>query len=261
MTLVLAGLFMPASVVGPVGWTLALLGLAASAAAAFGKVMLERSAVRRLEAIKNNLPCFAHRCSRPKTIATRWMPSCPPARPVPSIVGCKRRKRTWPPWKSLRRWRCAAARRGRRQRCVRRRSDEARQSLKTAQRRLREAVLAAGLPQRITSKQVQQLFARGDRLAEMEHPAAERREELVQRRRELEAISTRIVQLAAEVGLEDKESGVRGQGSEAHPISILQSLSEAVQRQEAAIARVMKFTVECGEFARPSPNIKRRSVG
>ena len=164
------------------------------------------------------------------------MPSCPPARPVPSIVGCKRRKRTWPPWKKLA---PLEARRGAARQeaeAARRRSDEARQSLKTAQRRWREAVLAAGLPQRITSKQVQQLFVRGDRLAEMEHPAAERREELCSGGESWRRYRRGSCSLRLKWGWRTKESGVRGQGSGTDPISILKSLADAAQRQEAAIA-------------------------
>ena len=78
VTLVLAGLFMPASVVGPVGWALALLGLAASAAAAFGKVMLERSAVRRLEACQKQLAVLRSQVQQAKD--DREAPGCQVAR-------------------------------------------------------------------------------------------------------------------------------------------------------------------------------------
>ena len=93
--------------------------------------------------------------------------------------------------------------------------------------------MAAGLPSLDHFQQVQRFFIRGDRLTEIERCASERREELLHRRRELEAISTRIVQLAAEVG--EEGSGFRVQGSGTDPIEIFKSLADAAKRQEAAI--------------------------
>ena len=55
VVLVLAGLFMPASITGSLGWALALLGLAGSGAAGLGKIILERSNARQLEACQKQI--------------------------------------------------------------------------------------------------------------------------------------------------------------------------------------------------------------
>ena len=53
--LVLAGLLMPTSVTGSLGWALATLGLAGTGAAAVGKVLLERSNSRQLDGCQKQL--------------------------------------------------------------------------------------------------------------------------------------------------------------------------------------------------------------
>ena len=55
VVLFLTGLFLPASLVGPVGGAMAVLGLAGCGAAGLGKVLLERSNARQLEACQNQL--------------------------------------------------------------------------------------------------------------------------------------------------------------------------------------------------------------
>ena len=53
--LILVAVFRPGSIAGTLGWALAVLGLAGAAAAALGKILLERSNARQLDACQKQL--------------------------------------------------------------------------------------------------------------------------------------------------------------------------------------------------------------
>ncbi len=77
VVLILAGLFLPASIMGSMGWALAMLGLAGSGMAAGGKVLLERiqrPPARRLPKAARRAPTADSTGQR--AIATPWTPNC-----------------------------------------------------------------------------------------------------------------------------------------------------------------------------------------
>ena len=171
--LVLAGLFMPASITGSVGWALAVLGLAGSGAAAFGKVMLERSNAQQLDACQKQLGVLQLQVQQAKDdrdaldaqLAARRRADRQPAASgregsggvggVDAVGHAPQRgpaRGRTPP-------RAASA--------------EAEEELKTARRRWREALAAAGLAREDRRpKQVRRLMQRGDRIAEMQRRLA-----------------------------------------------------------------------------------------
>ena len=89
----LAGLFMPASITGSIGWALAMLGLGGSGRGRRGKVMLERSNARRLEAAQKQLVTLKSQVEQSKADRDAWMPNCRAAAGHWS-AGCRRRKGT-----------------------------------------------------------------------------------------------------------------------------------------------------------------------
>jgi uncharacterized protein YhaN len=95
--------------------------------------------------------------------------------------------------------------------------------LAAAQRRWRDALVKNGLPEGLSTKQVRELARRGDHLAQLARRLEHDREELQQRRRELDGVNERIGQLAA-------ASGASVAGS--RPTEVLRELVERLARQE-----------------------------
>ena len=230
-----------------------VLGLAGGAAAVGGKVLLERverpaaryvpQATRRA-AIAGRAGEERPRCPR-CPIAQRRRPDRHPA--------ASRREGTCRAWKSLRRWRPASGAARQEADAATRRSGQSEEAYKAARRRWREALSAAGLPEQINVKQARRLVERGDWLAKTQLRLTERQEELARRRRELDSLTARIVQLATDAGVSlgsEEGPGFRVQGSGVEnpkseirnpkspdPIKLLGVLSEAAGRQKEAVAR------------------------
>ncbi|MEE9603129.1 MAG: hypothetical protein V3V75_07480, partial [Thermoguttaceae bacterium] len=104
------------------------------------------------------------------------------------------------------------------------RAEDARRDLSVARRGWSEALLAIGLPPKLSPKQVKQLATRCDQVADLKRRLGRNREELDHRRRELDSLLGRISQLAADAGLE-----VQGMT----PLEQLGRLVEALDEQEA----------------------------
>ncbi len=227
VTLLFAGLFMPTSLTGSVGWALAVLGLAGTSAAIIGKVMLERSHTRQLDACQKQLSVLQLQIQQAKEdrdglnaqlvagggsttvrldVAEKELSSLEELSPLESR-------------------RAAASQEAE---AASRRADEAKDQLRTARRRWRDALMAAGLPEQLSPRQVWRLAEHGDKIAEMQRAAAQRREEMLRRQSELDSLTNRIAQLAADSGV------LPGAGG---PIERLRQLAEAAARQEADSAR------------------------
>ena len=187
----------------------------------------------------SNSACSSRRSSKPRAIATRSTPNCPAAA-ARSPAGCKRPRRNWRPSRSLPRWRFAAMRPGKRPTRPPAASPRPRRQYKAARRRWREALSAAGLPDRIDLKQARRLTRRGDWIAETQHRLAERQEELDRRRRELDSLAARIVQLAADAGVEGTGAGRQGETtreSEHRSVSLLVEPAPTFSRRRPAARR------------------------
>ena len=212
VVLILAGLLMPASITGSIGWTLAVLGLAGIGAAAGGKVMLERSNVHQLDACRKQLDLLRSQVEQTKTdrdaldaqlprgggpIAARLQAAEKELAALEELTPLDARRT------AARQEADAAARR----------AAEAATAVRDARRRWREAAAAAGLPETITPQQVRRLAAHGDRIAQSQRQLAARQEELLRRRREMDSLAARIVQLAADAGvpLTGQGAGVRAE--------------------------------------------------
>ena len=266
VVLLLTGLFMPESVVGTAGWTLAILGLAGSGAGAFAKVMLERSNVHQLDACRKQLELVREQIRQANEERDLLDARMPGEGPVSSRLQSAQRELA-----ALEELSPLDLRRGvARQEAgtASRRAVEAREAVKSARHRWRAALAATGMPEDISPKQLRRLTRHGGRIADMQRRLNERREELLRRRREMESLAARIAQLAADAG-----SVVSGQWpvvsakpqaagfsdppspnpdprtpslqppasslppSLFDPIGQLRSLSEAAAKQQTAVAR------------------------
>lgn len=225
--LILAGLFMPASLTGSVGWALALLGVLGSGGAALGKVMLERSHAQQHESCQKQLGGLRAHIEQAKE-ERNTLDAQLPRGGGPLVSRLQAAEKDLAELEELApvdtKRRAAAQDADAAQRGV----VAARADYKTARRRWQDALAAAGLPPDLAPPQARAIMRRGDRLAEKHRRAAQRREELVQRRREQDALSSRLAQLAADAGVTLQSHDLLDQ---------LRELMEAVDRQQAAVAR------------------------
>jgi len=226
MVLLMAGLFMPGSITGSLGWPLALLGLAGSFAAVATKFTLERSNARRLDACQKQISMLQVQIKQAKqerdglgqqlpgggSAASRLEAAEKDLAALEELVPLDARRQA------------AEHEAGAKAERVR----QAESELAAARGRWREALRSAGLPEKLSPKQVRSLLARGEQLAEMQRRLELRYEEFQQRSRELDGLTGRIAQIAAETGL-----SIEGD----HPIDQLRGLARQLEEQQSRLAR------------------------
>jgi uncharacterized protein YhaN len=227
VVLVLTGLLMPASITGSVGWALATLGLAGSGAAAVGKVLLERSNSRQLDACQKQLSVLQLQVEQAKADRDGLDGQLPRGGgPISSrLQAAEKELAALEELTPLDTRRSAARQEAE---AASRRATDAKEELKAARRRWRQALAMLGLPEDLSLQQVRGLMQRGDRMAEAQRRLGSLRDELQRRQRELDGLMARIVQLAADAGV------ALGPPS---PIEQLHQLAEAADAQEANAAR------------------------
>ncbi len=225
--LVLAGLLMPTSITGSVGWALAVLGLAGSGAAAAGKVLLERSNSRQLDGCQKQLGVLQLQVEQAKADRDALDGQLPHGGgPIPSrLQAAEKELAALEELTPLDTRRSAARQEAE---AAARRAAGAKEELKAARRRWRQALSMLGLPEDLSLQQVSGLRQRGDRIAETQRRLGQLREDLLRRQRELDGLTARIGQLAADAGVALGPAG---------PIEQLRQLAEAAAEQEASAAR------------------------
>jgi uncharacterized protein YhaN len=258
VVLVMAGLFMPTSITGSVGWAMALLGLAGSGAAGTGKVMLERSHARQLEscqrqinmlqlqvrqtkeerdALDGQLPCGGLPAQGHEASPSEWSISGRLQAAEKELAGLEEllpldARRS----SALQEARVAAGRLA-----------QIEEELATARRRWGEALSTAGLPAHLTPKQIRRLIQRSEQIGQIRRHLEDRQEELKWRRRELDSLLGRITQLVSDTqAAQPQVPGMAGPplsprlcGCAAgdDPLEQLQQLGEASKQQESWIQR------------------------
>jgi uncharacterized protein YhaN len=227
LVLLVAGVFMPASMTGSLGWGLALLGLAAICGAAAGKVFLDRSNARQLEACQKQLHMLQlqiKQAQQDRDLLDGQLPHG--GGPIAARLAAAEQELT-----ALEQLAPLEARRGAARQEAAAAADReaaARQQYRAARHRWRDALVAAGLPTRLTPRQVRRIARQADEIHEIERRMVQCREELSGRRREVDMLAGRVTQLAADCGLA---------AAGAQPVAQLRQLADALGRQQAEIAR------------------------
>jgi uncharacterized protein YhaN len=227
VVLLLAGLVLPGAVIGPLGWALAMLGLVGSAAAAGLKVTLERFKVQKMDNCQKQLQQLKtqlEQANQERDALNKQLP-----RGNGSIA--ERLEAAEKDLAALEELVPLDTRRGSGQSDVEdrnRRLNEAKKQVASARRAWREALGGIGLPETLAPKQARQLAQRYDQIGQLQRRMSHRREELKQRKRELDALAARIAQLASDCGLSLEN---------VPPLERMHKLSKALLAQEAATSR------------------------
>lgn len=199
--LILSTFFLSAAIVGHAGWALATLGALGAIGAAGGKFMLERAAATQLTVCQKQAAMLAGQIKQVKQerdaldaelprgggpMTSRLQKAEKDLAALEELLGVESQRQA-----ALKTAAAAQAR-----------LDAAQADRRTARRRWRQALAAAGLPENLSPSQASHFAARRKQLSPLEGRLARQRRELEERRRELETLTGRIRQLAAEVGLE-----------------------------------------------------------
>ena len=212
-----------ASLLGDLGWPLALLGLVAMAAAVVVKFVMEQSNARQIEAAQRQTRLLHQqiRQTREERDALDRLLPAEGGSAAGQLHAAERELAGLEELVPLDAQRKAAKHEAEH---ARERVQQAEADLAAATRRWKEAVAAAGLPEGVSPKQVRQLAVRCHQIGHSTDRLRHRREELQKRSEELRTLSERIAQLAKEVGV----------GLEAKsPIDRLHAMAEQLGRQKA----------------------------
>ena len=226
VVLLLTGLLGAVSILGTIGWPVAILGLAGCIFAAAGKVLLERSNAQQLEGCQKQLSVLQLQVQQAKEDRDALDAQLPRGGPISSRLQAAEADLAALEELAPLDTRRTAAKQA--VEAAQRHAAEAKEAMKDARRRWRNALATAGLPEDFTAKQVRRLMQRGDRITELQRRIAQRREDMARRQRELESLTSRIVQLAADAGV--------SLGSP-NPIEQLRQLAAVATQQQAGAAR------------------------
>ena len=110
VVLILAGLLLPNSFSGSLGWPMAWLGLLATGSAVAAKFTMERSVAQQLAASRKQVETADAQIKQAKQDRDELDRALPKGGGAPGR-NFKRPRRSWPIWKNCCRWRCSGKRR------------------------------------------------------------------------------------------------------------------------------------------------------
>jgi uncharacterized protein YhaN len=223
MALILAGLFMPASITGSMGWALVVLGLAGGGATVLGKYLLEKSRASRLDSCQKQLIILQSQQQQAKSEREKLDAQLPRGG-GPMVSPLEAAEKDLAALEEL--VPLETRRNSARQQAIAAgtRLSQAKQGYKPARRGWREALTALGLPSGLSVRQARQLFGQWRHMAESQRRLSERREEAQRHRRQWDSLASRIAQTASEAG-----ATLDGTDAMEH----LKQLATALDRQKA----------------------------
>ena len=225
--MLLAGIFVPGSIIGGFGWAMIILGIISLVGGPVAKFLIERSNNNRLESCQKQLNMLQLQIQE----AAAQRDALDESLPAAADAGQDRLQSAQSELAALEELMPIEARRQtalREAEAARVRAARAEDELSQTRRRWREALQSAGLPENLTPKQVRLISRRCDRLEELSGRLQRSSEELRQRGEELDGIKGRIYQLAS-------ETNVSVDGGQ--PARLLARLFEQLNHQQALLSR------------------------
>ncbi|MDZ7617814.1 MAG: AAA family ATPase, partial [Patescibacteria group bacterium] len=238
--LVVAGLFVPASVTGSFGWVMTVLGLLGASGSGFGKVLMERSNANQLEACQRQIVMLQAQIKQAEEERDALDAQLPQGG-GPIAVRLQAAERELALLEDLVPMRGKRDTARQRADAAARRMAEAEGDLTAARRRFSESLAEIGLPPKLNMKQVRRVVAQCEQHAELFRQLQRRREEMQLRRRELESIAVRVRELAGEAGIST---------GGAAPVTLLKQLDAALARQRDRVERYRALRREAKDVRR-----------
>ncbi len=227
MLLMFTGLVVLRLISGSTDWLTTVLGIVGVAATIIGKIALEKSNARRLDASDKQLALVQGQIKQLEEergaldgllpsgggpLAVRLATAEKELAELEALVPLETRRNAAVQ---------SAAAAGERM-------EQAEEEFKSARRKWHEALAAAGLPAELSARQVRQLAGQWSGFSENQRRLIQCREELDRRRKEADSLAARVVQVASDAKVTLPEAG---------PLERLRHLVETLAEQQAAAAR------------------------
>jgi len=225
--LILVGLLMPTSIVGTLGWPLAILGVLGAAAGAGGKYLMQRSAARELESCQNQLGLLESQIKQAQEERDELDRRLPRGG-GPFASRLKTAETTLAALEELQPLEAKKQLTQREALSARARAEEHTERYREARRGWRRALRQAGLPETLAPQQAREMASAGSQLAQLEARWKQQLEQAAQSRRELAVCAQRATQLAADAGLEPAGGDIT---------TVVDRLAAALEEQQALIRR------------------------
>jgi len=219
--MIIAGVFMPASIVGSLGWPLLILGVGGVLVTLGMKIMLERSNARKLDACGQRIQMLQLQITQGKEELAALQRSLPSAASrAAQLEGAEKNLAELEQLLPLETRRQGA---GHEAETARLRAQQAEEEFRAARRQWADALDRAGLPKKLSPKQVRNLMAHRRQWAALARRTEQVTSELRLRQTELDAVADRVTDLATQAGIA-VDSG--------NPIEILHRLAEALREHQ-----------------------------
>lgn len=201
VVLILAGLLMETSVTGATGWVLAVLGLGGAGLAAIAKVTLERTAAEQLATCQKQANVLSQQV-RQANQERDALDAQLPRGGGPLLTRLQAAEQDLSALEGL------LTLDSRRQAAqheadsAQARVAQARDAVRAARRRWKQALTSSGIPPELAPKQVRELSGQWDQIEGLHTRLDRQRQELEGKRRELTALESRVAQSLADAGLQ-----------------------------------------------------------
>ena len=253
--MILLGLVLPVSILGSAGWALTGLGALGLLGGTAAKFLLEYTASRRLDSSHKQLDVVRDQLQQAREERHALDQQLPPgAGPLLTRLSAAEKRLA-----ALEEALPADSDR----QTVRQeldgmadQRDAAREALKQAQSRWKSSLTDEGLPEDLSPRAVRRLARQRVEVDELTSQLEVRRQELAARRRSLESIALRVLELAEQAGIQ-----VDGDRTTAHLDELARRLREyqsAAQRREALRLRLRKIRRRHATLRRQRARLARR---
>ena len=199
--LILVGLLMPATIVGSLGWPLAILGLLGAAGGAGGKYLMQRNAARELENCRKQLGLLESQIKQAQEEKDELDRRLPRGG-GPLAVRLKTAETNLAALEELQPLDAKKQLTQRETQSSRTRAEEVLEQYRVARRGWRNALRSVGLPETVSPQQAREMASAGNQLTDLETRCQQQRDLAAQSRRELAGCTQRATQLAMDAGID-----------------------------------------------------------
>ncbi|HWB00324.1 MAG TPA: hypothetical protein VG713_17640, partial [Pirellulales bacterium] len=221
---ILAGLLLPTTFVGPIGWGLVGLGIVSTVTALGVKFWFEHSAEVEFEGAQQRAAQLATQIEQAKAERDELDKQLPRGGgPLLTRLAAAEKEQT--ELEALLPLHAQQTSATRQQQSAQAHYKRCQADWQSAEQRWRQALSSAGLPATLSIKQVRALMSQRDVLEDLNREIVRHRDELAERRKALDSLTGRITQVATDAQL-DLSGWQRAGASVASPLELLDRLEQ-----------------------------------
>ncbi|MEX0937991.1 MAG: AAA family ATPase [Pirellulales bacterium] len=249
VTMLLAGLWMPASIVGTLGGTLVFFGISGTVAAAVAKLVLDRSAAKNVQAAQHQSELLERQLAQVQN-ERHQLDAQLPSGGGPLAVRLKAAEQELATLEELLPLDAQRQLDAKQAAAAETLADQRRSEYRAARRQWRQTLVHHHLPTSLSPKQVRSIASRARIWAEVDDQLQRRERDLHERSREYDSIAARVRQLASDAGSNVPEG--------ATAMELLRVLLQELQREEATLAQKTELRQQARQLRRRIAKHDRR---